>query len=378
LSVDPFAGVLDPFAYWDISATYARYSTFFDLVIYCAIFMALARVVFIRKFTGAPGKVLATTVGLALGISLAIAGQQFRFSLREAGPFAVLLALLLVGFLILHTLVQIQVSWTLALPLTYVLIYLLVRAMSPALFDSLAEKIPFINLLSLIMFLICIWRVGVALWPRRDGNNRLGGSDASFIAGLDREDEEKEVKVEKRVAKKAAPQVYHETRRIERNLDSIRNELRKDHPDWRAMAQALSDTARRSDEVIRTVDKIRTLDRRLRNFDWRQLQHLSEYCGQLNGTEQGQLKEQIQLERAKIVQEHAIDELAERCERRHGDYRRVLDEAQKACLGQNRDTASRDISTALSIEAQQREDLDRLRQSERRLLDLTRLKLKRE
>ena len=80
MSIDPFAGVLDPFAYWDIAATYARYSAFFDLVIYCAIFMAISRAVFVQHFTGRPGKVLSTTVGMALGISLALAEQQFGFN----------------------------------------------------------------------------------------------------------------------------------------------------------------------------------------------------------------------------------------------------------------------------------------------------------
>ena len=47
---------------------------------------------------------MATAIGLALGISLAVAGRQFGFSFRAAGPIAVFLALLLVGFLILYTL----------------------------------------------------------------------------------------------------------------------------------------------------------------------------------------------------------------------------------------------------------------------------------
>jgi hypothetical protein len=33
MSRDLFSGILDPFAWWDIGATYNRYSAFFDLVI---------------------------------------------------------------------------------------------------------------------------------------------------------------------------------------------------------------------------------------------------------------------------------------------------------------------------------------------------------
>jgi hypothetical protein len=378
LSGDPFAGVLDPFAYWDIAATYDHYAAFFDLVVYCAIFMALTHVVFTRRFSGRPGKVMATTIGLALGISLAVAGHTFGFSLRDAGPIAVLLALLLVGFLVLQTLVHIHVSWTLAVPLTYVIIYLFVRAMSPSLFGLIADRVPFINLLSVIVFLICLWRVGVALWPGRNGHGERGGGDASFIARLDHKDEERELKVEKQVTRKTAPQVVHENRRIEHTLEAVQGEVRREKPDWRAVAQALSNIAHRSDDVIRTVDRIRVLDRRLGSYDWRQLGQLNGYYGQLNDGEKERLKEQILLERGKILQEHAINDLAERCERRHSEFRRLLDEAQKACYAQDRDGASHQIAEALSIEARQRDELRLLQRAEKRLLDLTRLKLRKE
>lgn len=175
-----------------------------------------------------------------------------------------------------------------------------------------------------------------------------------------------------------APQVQHEVRRIEHNLEAVQGELRKDHPDWRAVAQALSAIAHRSDDVIQAIDKIRILDRRLRNFDWRELQQLSGYYAQLNDSDKERLKQQIQFERSKIIQEHAIEQIAERCERRHGDLRRLLDDAQKACSFQDHDTVSRQVSAALAMEAQQKQDLKALRQAETRLLDLTRIKLKKE
>ena len=378
MSADPFAGVLDPFAHWNIAATYERYSAFFDVVVYCTIFIALSHVVFLRRFPGRAGKAMATTIGLALGISLAVAGQQYGFSLRAAGPIAVLLLLLLVGFLILHTLLHIQVSWTLAVPLTYVIMYLFLRAMSPALFDTVAQTVPFISLLSVLMFLICVWQIGVHLWPKRAGANLANTNDAGFIARLDRKDEEREVKVEKRLAKHMAPEAYRETSRLENNLEAVRKEMQKDRPDWRAAAQALSEIAHRADDVIRAIDKIRILDRRLKNFDLRELQELSGYYQQLNDSDKERLKEQIQLERGKIIQEHAINQLAERCEQRHGEIRRLLDNAQRACYSGNRDLVLSPVATATAMEEQQRIDLRSLRNSERRLLDLTRLKLKRE
>jgi len=375
---DPFAGVLDPFAWWDISATYDRYAGFFDLVIYCSIFIALAHVVFTRRFTGRPGKVMATAIGLALGISLTLAEQQFGWNLRQAGPIAVFIALVLVGFLILHVLLRVHVTWKLAVPLTYILLYLFVRAMSPTMLQAVASRVPFINLLSAIIFLICVWQLGVALWPKGHGHGETAASDASFIAGLDRKREQREVKVEKRIKKRLAPQAQRETARLEHSLQALLKDLKRDSPDWRAIAQALAGIAHRADEVVRAIDRIRVLDRRLRNFDWHELQELSGYCHDLDENDREKLKQQILLERRKIVQEHAIVQLAERCERRHQEFRGALDRAAQACSREDRDSTAHHVSSAVGIEEQQKEDMKRLRQAEKRLLSLTRLKLKKE
>ena len=378
MSRDPFAGVLDPFSYWDISATYNRYSSFFDLVIYCAIFIALCHVVFTRRFTGRAGKAMATTIGIALGISLAVAERSFGFSLRQAGPIAVFIMLLLVGFLILHTMLKVNVKWKLAAPLTYVLIYLFVRAVSPALFGVIAARVPFVNLLSAVVFLICLWQVGVALWPKGDGQGQGESSDSSFISGLNQKDEKREIKVEKKIKRRLTPQAQRETARLKHNLESLQKEVQKDTPDWKSIAEALSGIAHRSDDVIRTVDRIRVLDRRLRNFDWHELQELRGYFNELNDSDRERLKEQINLERRKIVQEHTIVQLTERCERRHRDFRGALDQATRACSMTSRDGAAQHIGQAFQIEEQQKDDFKRLRHAEKRLLSLTKAKLRKE
>ena len=378
MSSDPFEGILDPFAWWDISGTYDKYAGFFDLVIYSAIFIALSNLVFTSRFSGRAGKVMATTIGIALGISLAIAERQFGWSLRQAGPIAVLIALLLVGFLFLNVLIRIHVSWKLAVPLSYVIVYLFVRAMSPTLFAAVAERVAFINLLSAIIFLICVWQIGVALWPKRSGDGTPGGHDAAFIAGLDRPNEEREIRIEKKIKRHLAPEARRETARLEHSLQALAKEMAKDRPDYNAVAQALSGIAHRADDVIRTIDRVRTLDRRMRNHDLHQLQDLGTYYQELNDADKDRLREQINLERRKIVQEHAIVELAEACERRHGHLRTTLDQAARACFASDRASAAQHIETAVAIEDEQRRDMQRLQDMEKRLLTLTKLKLRRE
>ena len=378
MSRDPFDGVLDPFAWWDISATYEKYFGFFDLVIYCTIFIALAHVIFTKRFSGRAGKAMATAIGLALGISLTLAEQQFGMNLRQAGPIAVFIAMLLVGFLILHVLIRVHVSWKLAVPLTYVLMYLFARAMSPALWRAITDRVPFIDLLSAIIFLICVWQVGVALWPKSHGRHATKDSDSAFIATLDRKHEDREVKVEKRIKRKLAPEVKRETERIEKNLKGLLRELKRDSPRWKAIERALSDMGHSSDDELKAIDRIRTLDRRLRNFDWHELQQLSSYYRDLNEKDKERLKEQILLERRKIVQEHAIVELAERCEHRHRQIRQGLDQASRACSMEDLNGATHSISKVIQLEEEQKSDMGQLNRAEKKLLQLTRLKIKKE
>ena len=378
MSIDPFEGILDPFAWWDISGTYDKYYGFFDLVIYCAIFVALATIVFTSRFSGRAGKAMATTIGMALGISLAIAERQFGWSLRQAGPIAVLIALLLVGFLILNVLIRIHVSWKLAAPLSYVIVYLFVRAMSPTLFAAIVERVAFINLLSAIIFLICVWQIGVALWPKRAADGAPGGHDAGFIAGLDRPNEEREIRIEKKIKRHLAPEARRETARLEHTLQALAKEMEKDRPDYNAVAQALSGIAHRADDVIRTIDRVRTLDRRMRNHDFHQLRDLGSYYQELSDVDKARLREQMDLERRKIVQEHAIVELAEACERRHEHLRNSLDQAARACFASDRASAANLIATCVGIEDEQRRDCQRIQDMEKRLLSLTKLKLRRE
>jgi hypothetical protein len=70
--------------------------------------------------------------------------------------------------------------------------------------------------------------------------------------------------------------------------------------------------------------------------------------------------------------------MTERCERRHTNFRHLLDNAGRACSRQDRDAAEREIAAAIGIETQQKDDLKHLRHAEKKLLSLTKIKLKKE
>ena len=374
MSIDPFAGILDPFAFWNITATYDRYAVFFDLVIYCALFIALAHAVFAGRFSGRPGKVMSSVIGIALGVSLVLVEQQFGWTLRMASPLAALLALLLVGFVLLQTMIHIQVPWTLAVPLTYVTIYLFLRAVSPAMMTAIAEKVPFVHLLTAIMFLICIWRIGVAVWPSGISIRRDRG-DAGFVASLDRDTEKREFRVIKNMKRRLLPEAERETVQLERNLGALRAELNAKVPNWDQVAQVSSHISHKADDVIQTIDRVRVLDRRIQNFDLHEMSQLNAYYQQLGTQDRERLKNQMLLERRKIIQEYAIEQLTDECERRHQEFRRLMDTLGEAARCRDREAGLKAVTQALAVEEQQRQEMKRVLRAEKMLLSATRQKL---
>jgi len=376
MSLDPFGGLLDPFAFWDIGATYDRYAAFFDLVIYCAIFIALCTTVLTSRFSGRPGRVLAAVFGIALGVSLVVVERKFGFSLRQASPVAALIAVLLLGFLLAQTLVRIHVPWTLAMPLSYVVIYLFLRAVSPAMMETIAARAPFVHLLTVIMFLICLWRAGAALWPAGGFKLWPHSSDAGFVAMLDRGREKNENGLLKNLRRGEIPEAERDSVKAEHTLLSVLRELNRSAPDWTGIGQASVSITQRADESIIIVDRVRTLDRRLENFDLHELAQLNAYYQQLTDQDRNRLKNQVDLERRKIIQEHAIDQLGGNCERRHGEFRQRMEVLARAAAERDRAAALQAVSEARAIEEMQRAEIRRLLQAEGLLQTLTGRKLR--
>jgi hypothetical protein len=376
MSRDPFAGFLDPFALWDISATYDHYSAFFDLAIYTAIFVALAQSVYGLRFQGRPGRILSSAVGLGLAISLTLAEEQFGWNLRAAGPIAAVILLVLVGVLILHVMLKAHVAWRLAAPLTYVLLYMFVRALSPELFDMILDRAPFIHLLSAVILLVCVWQFGVALWPGGGKSTGRSWGDGGIVSPDTQDRERREIRIERRVRRNWLPHARRSARNLDHNLRSIKKALSEPEPPWADIQNALTRASNESNEIDQIIQRIQYLDDRLRNFDWRELRELESHHNELGREDQRKLKAQIHLERRKIHREHAIKDAMDRTRKLHRQFQKTLNQAINACSYQNATAAQRAITQAIQIEDAQKKELKSLQKAETRLIALAQWKLK--
>lgn len=316
----PLSGLLDSLAKWNVVGTYSRYAAFLDPLLYCALFIALTNAALSRRFPGRPGRVLGAVTGLALGIAFTMTAQSFGWSLRKAGPIAVLALITFIGSALLRT----------------------------------------------------------AFRTARSRKQYAIADDSGFIARLNRRGEQKQLKVERAIKRRMVPFAKHRTGRAKADLNSILSEVERKNPDWQAVSRELTAVATRGGQVFQAIERIRLLDQRLEKFDWRELRNLTAYYRELSDEDKAKLKEQITLERRKIVQEHIVLQLAKRCEERQRAIQQLLKEASSAASKQDRAVTSRTVSRVMALETEQKGDIKALQAVERKLLRLTKKKLRKE
>ena len=79
--------LLSPFEFLDIGGIYERYSSAIDFTIAFLLFLGIAKVTLGRRFEGRGGKLIVTSVALALSVGFSLMEQEMHFSLRSFGAF---------------------------------------------------------------------------------------------------------------------------------------------------------------------------------------------------------------------------------------------------------------------------------------------------
>jgi len=374
MTTDPFRGLLDPFAWWDIGQTYDKYNAFFDVVIFSAIFIALAQAILGRKFPGRPGRALSAALGIFMGVGLTLLEQQFGWNLRMAGGVAAVIVMIIFAMLMMPFLLQFNLNKRTAGTLVFLILYFMLKALSPAAMRFINEHFPFLNLLAAIAMIYGFWLIIRRVLPN-DAGAVFKTSDAGMVARLDQPREKNELHLLKKTNRKSVPEAKRNAKQIEHTLHALKNEIGKPNPDFNQIAKATATIAHRADSALEKINRLRILDRRLRHFDWHELQQMRNYCRELSEEDRDKLKKQLLLERKKILEEHAIEQTINSCETLYSNLRKKLDGIGRAALAKNKVETISSIDSALQMDNQLRGMLNKLQKAEKLLFQLTRLKL---
>ena len=174
--------ILGPFRGFDLAATYARYSGLVDFVIYALLFTALAHLTIGKRFQGRGGKALTVAVALIMTISLLAVERTMGFNIASFGPLAAGVVVILVAMTLYFGFRQLGASHVASASAALIAIYFSTRAVTPQLFQWLADKVPFIHAVLAIALLVAVWRLGAAAWP--SGGKAAAETAARGLAGV--------------------------------------------------------------------------------------------------------------------------------------------------------------------------------------------------
>lgn len=137
------ASVFDSiFGYFgNIADVYGEYSTVIDLIIYLILFMGLAKATLPEKFKGG----VQTAIGLMLAISLTVWEAAAGFNIASFGPFAAMIAVILLGFSMYKMFRSFNVRGFPSAVMGVVVSYFALFAVVPQIFTWLNEKVPAIG-----------------------------------------------------------------------------------------------------------------------------------------------------------------------------------------------------------------------------------------
>ncbi len=147
----------------DILIIYENNSTWFDFFIFLLIFLGLTQAVFGEGHFKKQSKTISIGLSLALSFGLVFWERNTGVNLLTLGPFAFLILLLLIFYIIYSILKKMGTEWWVAGAWAYVGFFALLMILGPAVFnwswlnENLIGTLNFFFYLCLILGLIGLW-----------------------------------------------------------------------------------------------------------------------------------------------------------------------------------------------------------------------------
>jgi hypothetical protein len=179
------------------------------IILFCGLFMGISGAVLPKHLTEKRyGKLIIVFTGIILGVGLYKSQELYNFNLESFGFMAIWLVLLVMGFVI-YGLTKMGVKKSTALALTYCVMFMSFFLLSPSLFDTILQSVPWLAIVFVILF---VYLIGKMLFGIFGGKNPLKAAkkiekmDFESADSVEMEKEAQEEKSEiKDVKKKTVP-----------------------------------------------------------------------------------------------------------------------------------------------------------------------------
>lgn len=187
----------------DVNTFYSNYQSVIDFIIAFMVFLSIAQLTIKQKFPGRPGTAISVALAFALSFGFSYFLQQQGLALRDFGPIAFIVFLLVVGL----ALYRYFTHWGEGVPgvgaLLFVVGYLTTKAIVPGFYEWIGDKVPIVNAIlqlvfagSLVYTFIVLFRVASKSFRGELKEAREYAPRPELPRLRRREEEKKEVKEE--------------------------------------------------------------------------------------------------------------------------------------------------------------------------------------
>ena len=323
-----------PLEYLDISSFYDLYHYWIDFFIFLSLFVSVGKITVGRKFGGREGKVLSVVVGLVLALSLSLLEYEVAFSIKSFGPIAAAFLILLMAIVIFNLIKAIGAGTTGAGSFAFVITYLLIRATLPDLILTLEGNSWFawIDLGLIVAVLISIGKIIGSLWSGRDMKSfgrvlerSRGPENTNLRRNI--KNEKQEMSLIKRDLRgitmegmKEGGSIIDRLREMVRILEKYGSTDKARH----LVAEKLNQIASKENLILKQLGYLKDLGQKIEDFDIRSFKELRDRWDKVPNKEKDIVREEILLEKNKIVTERNLKEMEDSIIRNDNDFRYCL------------------------------------------------------
>ncbi len=384
-SSNPLDILFSPLQNLDMANFYGLNHSWIDFFIFLCLFVSVARLTIGRRFQGREGRVLSVAIGLVLALSLSLMEIKMGFSISSFGPIAAAIIVFLMGLVIFYLIRSVGAGFGAAGALSFIITYFLIRATVPNFFLWIEENqwTALVHLGLVIALMISFWKV-IASFFSRGKMKSLGRSlESSHDPNLELEPRVRMERNEKSLIKRRLERITKKGIREGKEIIEDLYEIIKiideygdtDHA-RHLIAEKINHISPRENLILKQLTYLKDLSQRIESFDFKSFNELKGRWDKVPEKERNIVKEEILLEKNKIISEEKIRELETELLKYDKDFRDDLNTGV-ACLRSNQPDQAREwISKAIKAEEEAMNIFKVMKGVEDRLLKLTRMEFK--
>jgi hypothetical protein len=342
----------------DIAGLYDEHSFFFDLLIYIVAFIGIVRVTLGKRFQGWGSNLLISSIGVILALSLALAGKSMGFTIKSFSPLAAFILILIVGISAYQIIRTAGFDFAGSGALAFILVYFIIRALTPGVFEWADKNFPWIHLILLIAVIFAAWDI---IRKFSSHGKETAITQMSQIA-------RKNQPAEKEMERDIDEGIKEEIAVTEKQVHTLQDIIHKIDGGFKTdeerlyIIRLLDVIKARKAEEFKVIWKIRNFIKKIEGFTEAEFHQMQKKCREMPENARKGVMSELFMERKKEAYLKNMEKELALIESRQKSFIGFLDKAQEFLKGKQIDTAKAALHQAVKMEMDMAEHLKNIKE----------------